>query len=101
MGTEEQAAKGAEAQKHEDEALVVAPGVAGTKTMWKGAGTGALIGAVVGALLAVVFGALFTSGNQMLAIVAIAGAAGGGVCGFVAGGYLLPMRKKEAERERI
>jgi hypothetical protein len=98
---QDQAVKGAEAQKHEDEALVIAPGVAGTKTMWKGALSGAAIGVVVGALIAFVAGFLLSYEGRMLAIIAIAGATGGGVFGLVAGGYLLPQRKHEAEREEI
>ena len=101
MGSDEQAFKGAEAQKEEDEALVVAPGVAGTKTMMKGAASGAVFGIVIGAVIAVIVALLLSYEGQMLAIVAIAGAAGGAVFGFVAGGYLLPTKKREAEREKI
>jgi hypothetical protein len=98
---QEQAEKGAEAQQHEDEALVVAPGVTGTKTMWKGAVSGFVIGVAIGVVIAVVAGLLLSYEGRMLAIVAIAGAAGGGVFGLVAGGYLLPTQKHEAEREEI
>jgi hypothetical protein len=101
MGSEEQAVKGAEAQKEEDDALVVAPGVAGTKTMWKGAVSGAGFGTVIAAAIAVIVALLLSYEGRMLAIVAIAGAAGGAVFGFVAGGYLLPTKKREAEREEI
>jgi hypothetical protein len=99
MGTEEQAAKGAAAQEHEDEALVAGPGVVGTKSMWKGAAGGALLGAIVLGVAA--FLVMLMTGNEgrLLAIAAIVGAAGGGVAGFVAGGFLLPRKKNEVERE--
>ena len=99
MGSEEQTAKGTDAQRHEDEALVAGPGVVGTKSMWEGAARGALIGAIVLALLTFLVTLMLGYRGSLLLIAAIVGAVGGGVAGFVAGGYLLPRRKKEVEGE--
>jgi hypothetical protein len=93
-------AAGRTEQEGESEELVAGPGVVGTVSMWTGAGLGALAGAVAGALLALAF-ALFAveGGISQAIIVTLSGAIGGGVFGFVAGGYLLPRRRKEAEEE--
>lgn len=99
MGSEEQAAKGTAAQRQEDEALVAGPGVVGTKSMWEGAAGGALIGAIVLAALTVLVTLLLGYRGSLLLVAAIAGGFGGGVAGFVAGGYVLPRRKKEVDQE--
>lgn len=88
-----------ESPKPEAEKVVAGPGVVGTKSMWKGAFGGGLMGGVIGATVALIVALLIGSTSTMLAIITIAGAAGGWVAGFVGGGFMNPTRDREMREE--
>lgn len=85
--------------KPEAEKVVAGPGVVGTESMWQGAVGGGFLGALIGGVIALIVALLIGSTSTMVAIITIAGAAGGWVAGFVIGGYLNPTEDKEMKED--